>query len=55
VTNLEDERRGRQLTIPLDPPRIAGFDLALDAVRERFGRDAMTVAVLLGRAARHGS
>jgi DNA polymerase IV len=52
VTNLEDERRGRQLTIPLDPPRIAGFDLALDAVRERFGRDAMTVAVLLDRARR---
>jgi DNA polymerase-4 len=55
VTNLEDERRGRQLTIPLDPPRIAGFDLALDAVRERFGRDAMTVAVLLDRAAGRAS
>jgi DNA polymerase-4 len=53
VTNLDEERRGRQLAIPLEHPSVAGFDLALDAVRERFGRDAITVAVLLGRAARH--
>jgi DNA polymerase-4 len=55
VTNLEDERRGRQLAIPLEHPSVAGFDLALDAVRERFGRDAITVAVLLDRAAGRAS
>jgi DNA polymerase-4 len=52
VTNLDDGRGGRQLTLPLEPPRVTGFDLALDAVRDRFGREAMTVAVLLDRASR---
>jgi DNA polymerase-4 len=51
VANLDRESRGRQLALPLDPPSVAGFDLALDAVRERFGRDAITVAVLLHRRA----
>ena len=49
VANLDDGIRGRQLTIPLEHPSVAGFDVALDAVRERFGRDAITVAVLLHR------
>jgi DNA polymerase IV len=53
VANLDDRIRGRQLSIPLEHPNVAGFDLALDSVRERFGRDAITVAVLLGRASRH--
>jgi DNA polymerase-4 len=51
VANLDTESRGRQLALPLEHPSVAGFDIALDAVRERFGRDAITVAVLLhGRA-----
>ena len=51
VANLETGSRGRQLVLPLEHPSVTGFDLALDAVRERFGRDAITVAVLLhGRA-----
>jgi DNA polymerase-4 len=49
VANLDDGARTRQLALPLEPPSVAGFDLALDAVRERFGRDAITVAVLLDR------
>ena len=51
VANLDDGLRGRQLALPLEHPSVAGFDLALDAVRERFGRDAITVAVLLHRRA----
>jgi DNA polymerase-4 len=52
VANLDDGARPRQLTLPLEDRRVTGFDLALDAVRERFGRDAMTVAVLLHRGRR---
>jgi DNA polymerase IV len=45
VANL-DEATG-QLTLPLDPQ--SALDIALDEVRDRFGADAVTRAVLLGR------
>jgi DNA polymerase-4 len=48
VTNLEDERTV-QLALPFHRPRWYALDLALDEVRERFGANAVTRAVLLGR------
>jgi DNA polymerase-4 len=45
VANLEDA--GAQLALPLDP--YVALDTALDEVRDRFGSDAVTRAVLLGR------
>ena len=45
VANLEDT--GAQLALPLDP--YVALDTALDEVRDRFGSDAVTRAVLLGR------
>jgi DNA polymerase IV len=52
VANLDDGVSTRQLAIPLEPPTVAGLDLALDVVRERYGRDAITLAVLLGHRGR---
>jgi DNA polymerase-4 len=46
VANLEDADR-IQLALPLDPREA--LDVALDEVRDRFGSDAVTRAVLLGR------
>jgi DNA polymerase-4 len=46
VSNLEDG--GAQLALPFDPHSDA-LDAALDEVRRRFGSDAVTRAVLLGR------
>jgi DNA polymerase-4 len=46
VANLEDDRFA-QLTLPLD--RRSALDAALDEIRERFGGNAITRAVLLGR------
>jgi DNA polymerase-4 len=48
VTNLEDAR-AVQLTLPFRPDRRARLDAALDAVRERYGLNAVTRGVLLGR------
>jgi DNA polymerase-4 len=48
LTNLEDEDRV-QLAIPFERRHDAALDAALDAVRDRFGSDAVTRAVLLGR------
>jgi DNA polymerase IV len=45
VANLENDPT--QLTLPLDPR--SALDAALDEVRDRFGADAVTRAVLLGR------
>ena len=45
VANLDDDD---QLALPLDRP-AAALDAVLDEVRERFGVDAITRAVLLGR------
>jgi DNA polymerase IV len=47
VTNLEDDR-ALQLALPLRGPQGA-LDAAIDLVRERFGSQAVTRAVLLGR------
>jgi DNA polymerase IV len=54
LTGLEDEV-AVQLALPLDGEidraLLAGLDAALDAVRDRYGTDAVTRAVLLGRGA----
>jgi DNA polymerase IV len=48
VANLDDVNT-LQLTLPFDAYSDGALDAALDAVRERFGVDAVTRAVLLGR------
>jgi DNA polymerase IV len=48
VANLENAN-AVQLVLPLDRRGDAALDLALDEVRARFGSDAVTRAVLLGR------
>jgi DNA polymerase IV len=48
VANLENAD-AVQLVLPLDRHSDAALDLALDEVRARFGPDAVTRAVLLGR------
>jgi DNA polymerase IV len=48
VSNLEDERMV-QLALPFQRPHWYALDLALDEVRNRFGANAVTRAVLLGR------
>jgi DNA polymerase-4 len=46
--NLQDERAG-QLVLAFDRRRMSALDAALDDVRERFGSDAITRGVLVGR------
>jgi DNA polymerase-4 len=46
--NLEDDR-AVQLALPFDRRAGPGLDVAIDAVRERFGAGAVTRAVHLGR------
>jgi DNA polymerase-4 len=48
VANLDDDR-AVQLVLPLSGRSRNGLDAALDQVRERFGPNAVTRAVLLGR------
>jgi len=48
LSGLEDDR-AIQLALPFERGHDAALDAALDEVRERFGRDAVTRAVLLGR------
>jgi DNA polymerase-4 len=48
VGNLDDSG-AVQLTLPFDRHSGGGLDAALDAARDRFGSDAVTRAVLLGR------
>jgi DNA polymerase IV len=48
VTNLDDDR-AVQLALPFDAHAGTALDTALDGVRERFGSDAITRAVLLGQ------
>jgi DNA polymerase-4 len=48
VANLADELP-LQLHLPLDPADAAELDAALDEIRDRFGTDAVTRAVLIGR------
>jgi DNA polymerase-4 len=46
--NLEDDG-AVQLALPFDAQRAIALDAALDSVRERYGSEAITRAVLLGR------
>jgi DNA polymerase IV len=46
--NLEDDA-AIQLALPLERRRASALDAALDQVRERFGANAITRAVLVGR------
>ena len=48
VSNLDDGR-AVQLALPLAGPSTDALDAALDEVRRRFGAEAVTRAVLLGR------
>ena len=48
VANLDDDR-AVQLALPFQPGNGGAVDAAVDAVRQRFGPDAVTRAVLLGR------
>jgi DNA polymerase-4 len=50
VANLDDDD---QLALPLDRP-AAALDAVLDEVRERFGVNSVTRAVLLGRSQSQG-
>ena len=47
-TNLEDAD-AVQLALPFDARRASALDATVDSVRERYGSDAITRAVLLGR------
>jgi DNA polymerase-4 len=49
LTNLEDARAGVQLALKVPPPPPPGLDLVLDEIRDRYGTEAITRAVLLGR------
>ena len=48
LSNLEDDC-AVQLALPFEPQRERALDAAIDDVRERFGSEAITRAVLLGR------
>jgi DNA polymerase-4 len=48
LTNLEDEDRV-QLAIPFEKRHDAALDAALDAIRDRYGSEAVMRAVLVGR------
>jgi DNA polymerase IV len=49
LTNLEDADT-RQLALPLEAGDRSALDVAVDEVRDRYGADAITRGVLLGRA-----
>ena len=48
--NLADDN-GIQLALPLEDHRAAALDVTLDSLRDRYGADIVTRAVLLGRPA----
>jgi DNA polymerase-4 len=48
IANFDDEGT-LQLELPFDPDSIDALDAALDEVRERYGVNAITRGVLLGR------
>jgi DNA polymerase-4 len=49
VSNLAPRGCGDQLELPLDRPHDAALDTAIDAVRDRFGPDAIRRAASLSR------
>jgi DNA polymerase IV len=49
VTNLQDEDGATQLLLPFERRSEIDVDVALDAIKGRFGSDAVTRGVLLGR------
>jgi DNA polymerase IV len=51
LSNLEDDW-AVQLALPFDRQRATALDVALDTLRDRFGAEVITRAVLLGRSAR---
>jgi DNA polymerase-4 len=51
LTNLDGNDRA-QPALPFEPDHGVDLDAAMDDLRDRFGRDALTRAVLIGR--RHG-
>jgi len=48
LTNLVDDD-AVQLALPIDRQRARVLDATIDDVRERFGNEAITRAVLIGR------
>ncbi len=48
IANLDDDD-AVQLTLPFDHHQLTALDVAVDRVRDRFGSNAVTRAVLLGR------
>ena len=48
MANLDGDGRAQQLTLPVDLPGGLALDAVLDEVRDRFGTDAVTRAVLVG-------
>ncbi len=48
VANLDGDGGAEQLTLPVDLPGGLALDTVLDEVRDRFGTEAVTRAVLLG-------
>ena len=48
LTNLEDDG-AVQLALPLERRPVSALDATIDTVRDRFGSDAITRGVLLGR------
>jgi DNA polymerase-4 len=48
LTNLKDDG-AVQLALPLERRPVSALDATIDTVRDRFGRDAITRGVLLGR------
>ncbi len=48
LTNLDDHDN-IQLTLPFDTDHAEQLDTTMDLLRDRFGRDSVTRAVLIGR------
>jgi DNA polymerase-4 len=48
LTNLDGNDRA-QPVLPFEPDHGVDLDAAMDSLRDRFGRDALTRAVLVGR------
>jgi DNA polymerase-4 len=49
VANFDDADDAEQLELPFDGAVAGALDIALDSVRHRFGGNAVTRGVLVGR------